>query len=432
MSAGAARLAPLGPDVLDEAQRALYDAVLASPRGQGGARRLMLRDDGTLTGPFDAWLRTPVVGAHLERVGMALRTDTALPAAAREVAILVVAKAWSADFEWWVHGLIARMEGVPESAIEAIGHGRRPALDDPACRAAHDVACELVHQRRLEQTTYERAREALGERGLVEVVTAVGFYQLVSGVLETFRPPGPTAELPVVGPPAGGERAGVDLYDAVSTTRAVRRLRPDPVPDDVLRRVMRATTWAPSGGNRQPWHVIAVRDPARKQGLADLYRGPWTEYAAPRYALVEQLPEAIRTPAEKALRSGDYLAAHLHEAPVIAVFCFDPAGLAITDAELGRPSVVGGASLYPAVQNLLLACRAEGLGCVLTTLLCAREREVRALLEIPEPWGTYAFVPIGWPVGGGHGSLTRRAVDDVVFADRFGAALFTAPQEDAR
>jgi nitroreductase/alkylhydroperoxidase family enzyme len=432
MSAGAARLTPLGPDALDESQRRLYDAVLASPRGQGGARRLMLRDDGTLTGPFDAWLRTPVLGAHLERVGMALRTDTVLPAAAREIAILVVAKAWSADFEWWVHGLIARMEGVAAEAIEAIGRGRRPALDDPACAAAYEVAGELVHRRGLEPATLERAREALGERGLVEVVTAIGFYQLVSGILASFQPPGPSVDLPVEGPPPGPECAGVDLYDAVSTTRAVRRLRPDPVPDDVLRRVLCAATWAPSGGNRQPWHVIAVRDPARRQRLAELYRDPWAEYAAPRHALVAQLPEAIRVPAEKALRSGDYLAAHLHEAPVIAVFCFDPGGLQITDADLGRPSVVGGASLYPAVQNLLLACRAEGLGCVLTTLLCAREREVRELLEIPEPWATYAFVPIGWPVGGGHGPLTRRAVDDVVFADRFGAALFASQKEESR
>jgi nitroreductase len=82
--------------------------------------------------------------------------------------------------------------------------------------------------------------------------------------------------------------------------------------------------------------------------------------------------------------------------------------------------VGGGASLYPAVQNLLLACRAEGLGCVLTTLLCAREKEVRALLEIPEPWATCAFVPIGWPAGRGHGPLRRRPVARMGFVDRFG------------
>lgn len=426
MSGAAPRLVPLPPDRLDETQRRLYDAVLGSPRGRGGARRMLLRDDGTLTGPFDAWLRTPVVGAHLERVGMALRSDTVLPAAAREIAVLVVARAWSADFEWWVHGIVARAEGVPEAAIEAIGRGRRPVLDDPASQAAHDVAHELVARRRLGAVTLERAREALGERALVELVTQVGFYQLVSGILESFRPPGPSAELPVVSPPPLPERAGVDLYEAASTTRAVRRLRPDPIPEEVLRRVLRAATWAPSGGNLQPWHVIAVRDPARKETLAELYRTLWSDYAARRRALIEPLAGPLREPAERALRSGDHLAEHMAEVPVVAVLCFHPERLHVTDAELGRPSVVGGASLYPAVQNLLLACRAEGLGGVLTTLLCVYEKQVRELLEIPEPWATAAFVPIGWPAGGGHGPLSRRPVEQVAFADRFGQALFPA------
>jgi len=370
-----------------------------------------------------------VLGEHLERVGMALRTDTVLPAAARETAVLVVARAWAADFEWWVHGLVARREGVPEAAIEAIGHGRRPHFEDAACQAAHDVAHELVARRRLDEPTLERAREVLGERALVEVVTLVGFYQLVSGILETFHPLGPSGDLPVAGVPSSTPRAGFDLYEAASTTRAVRRLRPDPIPEPVLRRVLRAASWAPSGGNLQPWHVIAVRDPVRKKGLAELYRGLWSDYAAGRRALLARIPDALRAPAEKNLRSGDHLAEHMHEAPVIAAFCFHPERLTITDAALGRPSVVGGASLYPAVQNLLLACRAEGLGGVLTTLLCSREKEVRALLEIPEPWATCAFVPIGWPLGGGHGPLARRPVEGVAFADRFGQPLFGSAEE---
>jgi len=196
------RLDPIRPEALDADQRRVYDAVLASPRGQGPARRMIQRDDGTLTGPFYAWLRTPELGVHLERVGMAFRTHGVLPPAARETAVIVVAKAWSADFEWWVHGLVARREGVPEVVIDAIGHGRRPAFEDDACAAAHDVAVELVHHRRLDGDTLERAKAALGEAGVVEVVTLVGFYQLVSGVLESFHPPGPSAELPVVGPPA--------------------------------------------------------------------------------------------------------------------------------------------------------------------------------------------------------------------------------------
>lgn len=195
------RLVSLTPDTLDEDQRVLYDAVLASPRGQEPARRLILREDGSLTGPFDAWLRTPVLGGHLERAGMALRADTELPPAARELAILVVARAWNADFEWWVHGMVAVGQGVPQSAIDAIAYRKTPELDDPVLLAAHDVARELVYERKLQQSTAERAKEALGERGLVEVVTAVGFYQLVSGVLESFHPPGPSEDLPVVGPP---------------------------------------------------------------------------------------------------------------------------------------------------------------------------------------------------------------------------------------
>ena len=424
MSSEATRLAPLAPDQLDEDQRRLYDAVLASPRGQGATRKMILRDDGTLTGPFDAFLRSPVVGEHLERVGMALRTDTELAADAREVSVLVVARAWDADFEWWVHGMVARGVGVPQEAIDAIGRGRRPAFDDPACQAAHDVSHELTHRRRVSDETFARAKEALGERALVEVVTQVGFYQLVSGVLETFQPPGPSADLPVVGPPVLNELAGVDLYEVASTTRAVRRLRPDPIPDDLLRRVLRAATWAPSGGNLQPWHVIAVRDPASKRTLAELYRALWDDYASARRTLIDPLSATLREPAERMLAAGDHLAEHLGEVPVIATFCFHPERLHITDGELGRPSVVGGASLYPAVQNLLLACRAEGLGCVLTTLLCSREKEVRELLEIPEPWATSAFVPIGWPVAGGHGPISRRPVEQVAFGDRFGAPLF--------
>jgi nitroreductase len=225
-------------------------------------------------------------------------------------------------------------------------------------------------------------------------------------------------------------RAGLDLYEAASTTRAVRRLRPDPIPDAVLRRVLAAATWAPSGGNLQPWHVVAVRDADRKLRLAELYRCLWVEYARQRRKLIAPLPEEIRDPAERALCAGDDLAEHLGEVPVINVFCFHPERLHITDAGLARPSVVGGASIYPAVQNLLLACRAEGLGCVLTTLLCGREEQVRELLEIPDPWATAAFVPIGWPVGGGHGPLSRRPIEEVAFGDRFGDTLFSPTTED--
>jgi nitroreductase len=217
--------------------------------------------------------------------------------------------------------------------------------------------------------------------------------------------------------------SAIDLYEAMSTTRAVRRLRPDPIPDDVLRRVLEAATWAPSGGNRQSWRIIVVKDPDTKRSLRDLYRGPWTEYAKARTGVLDALPEAAREKAERTYAAGDHLAENLHRVPAICVFVFEPSGLAITDARLDRASVVGGGSLYPAVQNLLLACRAEGLGCVLTTLLVAFEAQIRELLDLPEPWATYAFVPIGYPVGGGHGPLSRRKLRDVAYLDRFGEPL---------
>jgi nitroreductase len=211
--------------------------------------------------------------------------------------------------------------------------------------------------------------------------------------------------------------AAIELYEAMRTLRAVRRLRPDPIPDDVLHRVLEAATWAPTGGNRQAWRVIVVKDPVRKQRLGELYKKvatPFMQSYAERFAA---LPEGERVKAEKMLRSGLYLAEHFGEAPVLCIFCFHPDGLAVTDAKLDRVSVVGGGSIYPAVQNLLLACRAEGLGCVLTTLLCMAEPEVRELLAIPQPWGTAAAVPIGYPQLRGHGPISRRPVEEMAFVD---------------
>lgn len=215
----------------------------------------------------------------------------------------------------------------------------------------------------------------------------------------------------------------ISLYEAMRTTRAVRRLRPDPIADDVLRRVLEAATFAPSGGNRQGWRIIVVRDAAVKQELAIRQRAYWGAYSAAGKSAATALPDTARERTLKSLAAGDYLAEHFHELPAILVVVFDPRALAITDAKLGRPSVVGGASIYPAVQNLLLACRAEGLGCVLTTLLCAAEAELRPLLGLPEGWGTAAYIPIGYPVGKGHGPLSRKPVDEMVFGDRFGEPL---------
>ena len=104
------------------------------------------------------------------------------------------------------------------------------------------------------------------------------------------------------------------------------------------------------------------------------------------------------------------------------MFCANPAMMAITDAKLDRVSMVGGGSVYPAVQNAMLACVQEGLGCTLTTLHCLREDEVKEVLGIPAEWATVGMVPIGYPVGKGHGPITRQPPSAMAYRDRFGAA----------
>lgn len=218
----------------------------------------------------------------------------------------------------------------------------------------------------------------------------------------------------------------MDVLEAMRTCRTVRRLRPDPLPDELLRKVLTAATWAPSGGNRQPWRFVVVRDAELKRRLAALYLPIWRAFSGAYVARLAALPPDSRARQERMLRSADHLAEHFGEAPVIVVVCVSIDDLAITDAGLDRPSVVGGASIYPAVQNLILACRALGLGAALTTLLCQEEREVRELLAIPSGWATCAHLPIGFPEGRGHGPVERRPVERVAFLDRWEQPLFPA------
>ena len=211
----------------------------------------------------------------------------------------------------------------------------------------------------------------------------------------------------------------IDLYEAMSTLRAVRKLKPDPIPSEVLERVLQAACWAPTGGNQQPWKVIVVSDPEKKAGLQEIYRPEWQRYVAGFMKRLEGQPDQVVDPWRRVAAAGDHLADHLHEAPAILLFCANPAAMAITDAGLDRVSIVGGASVYPAVQNAMLACVAEGLGCTLTTLHCLREDEVKALLDIPDSWATAALVPIGYPIGRGHGPITRKGPGEMAADDTF-------------
>lgn len=212
----------------------------------------------------------------------------------------------------------------------------------------------------------------------------------------------------------------MELYDAMSTLRAVRRLKPDPIPKDVLDKVLTAATWAPTGGNHQAWRIVAVQDEAKKRKLAELYKPHWLNYVPAYEAALSGAPAEVAEKSRRTLNAGTYLAEHLHEVPVICVFCFTLDGITVTDQGLPRQSVVGGGSIYPAAQNLLLAARHEGLGCVLTTLLCVEEPAVKELLGLPGDWYTAAAIPLGYPVAGGHGAITRKPIETMVFRDSFG------------
>ena len=213
--------------------------------------------------------------------------------------------------------------------------------------------------------------------------------------------------------------AAQSFYDFLSTQRAVRRLRPDPIPDEVLARVMDAARYAPSGGNRQGWRFVMVTDADKKKRLGELYAPVWEEFRK-GYEDVSRLSAEAGAALLRTLDSGSHMGRHMHGYPLIAIVCFNPKYLAVTDAGQDRLSVVGGASIYPAVQNFMLACRVEGLGCVLTTLLCRYETEVKSLLSIPDDWYTAAAIPVGYPMGGGYGPVNRMPVEKLFFHNTWG------------
>ena len=209
-------------------------------------------------------------------------------------------------------------------------------------------------------------------------------------------------------------KAGMDVLEAIYTTRAMRRVKPDPIPDEVLRAILDAAIRAPSGGNQQPWSFLVVRDPALRKGLQELYK-PLIEAlfasGGPYAALLEVEDAELREQNRRVRNSALYLGDHLHEAPVIVIACIRTGGQ--------RTSVTTGSSIYPAVQNLMLAARAFGVGSTLTTVHRARQDEVRALLGIPPEVETAALIPLGYPRGR-WGVAERRPLEEVAFADRWG------------
>jgi nitroreductase len=206
------------------------------------------------------------------------------------------------------------------------------------------------------------------------------------------------------------------LAEAMETQRAVRRLRPDPVDDETVRRCLELAVRVPTGGNQQGWEFVVVRDPEVKHQLARLNRQSWSVVKR-GYAARARGDERMR----KVLDAVQWQADHFEEVPVVVVPCLH--GRAPV---FGSPVIAASyyGSIFPAVQNLLLAARAAGLGATLTTLPVWSVTLARRTLGLPGSISPVAVVPMGWPQGG-YGPTTRRPVEEVVHVDRYGHQPFS-------
>ncbi len=207
--------------------------------------------------------------------------------------------------------------------------------------------------------------------------------------------------------------AEANVFEVIGTQRAMRRLKPDPVPEEYIKQLIWAATRAPSGGNRQPWRFLVVTDAEKRAALAGLYKEAWDGYAPGAAAVSERLSGEEAASNDRVVKSSQYLADHMHEVPVLIVVC----SLASAAVNAG---IASGSSIYPAVQNLMLAARALGLGTALTTLHRQREDKVREILGIPETVDTAALIPVGWPMGR-FGEGKRQPVEAVTYWDSWGA-----------
>jgi nitroreductase len=225
----------------------------------------------------------------------------------------------------------------------------------------------------------------------------------------------------------------MELYEVMRTTPATRDFTDAPVSDEVLYRILDHARFAPSGGNRQGWHVIVVKDPEIRRRIRELYQLGWRVYAAhTREGLIPFAPRedgrwpgpAIDVEQALATPAPNPFADHLDAAPVLLVVCVELGVLACMDNALDRQSIVGGASIYPFAHNLLLAARNEGLGGVMTSVLALQEPAVRELIGIPEGFALAGMIVLGYPRKQVT-KLSRRPVEEFVFVDRFDGPAFT-------
>jgi nitroreductase len=201
----------------------------------------------------------------------------------------------------------------------------------------------------------------------------------------------------------------IGLFEAIRTTRAMRRLKTDPVPDELIHEILEAAIRAPSGGDAQHWRFIVVKDPGLKKQLQIRYKRAFEDLKE-RFQAAPPPPGKTEAQKRRMLAARDYLTEHFHEAPVLIVCClYGDSGSGVGE----------GASIYPAVQNMLLAARALGLGATLTTRHLLYEKEIDEILGLPAQAKTFAIIPIGYPLGH-FGPVTRVPSRQVTFLDRWG------------
>ena len=206
----------------------------------------------------------------------------------------------------------------------------------------------------------------------------------------------------------------MDLTEALETQRAIRRLKPDPVDDEVILRCVRLAQKAPTGGNRQGVQFIIVRDLETKRALGRQYRRAWAVYGGAG-KLLYRGDESFR----KILAAVDFQLRHWDEVPAVVVVCMR--GIPFPFPAVARTSRYG--SVFPSIQNFLLAARNEGLGATLITLPLWSRVAAHGILGIPWYVEPIAAIPVGWPRGR-YGPTTRKPVEDVVHVDRYGNRAF--------
>ncbi|MCA1709518.1 MAG: nitroreductase family protein [Actinobacteria bacterium] len=222
------------------------------------------------------------------------------------------------------------------------------------------------------------------------------------------------------------------------TTPATRTFSDENVPDDVLYRILDHARFAPSGGNRQGWHVVVLRDPALRRRIQELYGLGWREYMAHAdEGLVPFAPReqgrwtspAVDLEAAREVARPHNFADNLASVPVLLLLVADLAALACVDNGLGRQSIAGGGSIYPFGHNILLAARNEGLGGVMTSVLARQEPAVRELIGIPEAHAVAGLIALGHPQRTVR-KLRRRPVEEFTTLDRFDGPAFPVGRQD--